>query len=58
MILTQKPGDLRLFLNNNLQFSSRDEYRYHESLVHLGLQALSSRENVLVPRRRRWDGRP
>lgn len=27
-------GDLRLFLNGDLQFSSRDEYRYHESLVH------------------------
>ncbi|TDQ48791.1 polyamine aminopropyltransferase [Actinorugispora endophytica] len=26
--------DLRLFLNGDLQFSSLDEYRYHESLVH------------------------
>ncbi|RFS84814.1 polyamine aminopropyltransferase [Actinomadura spongiicola] len=26
--------DLRLFLNGDLQFSSVDEYRYHESLVH------------------------
>ncbi|WP_433246409.1 polyamine aminopropyltransferase [Actinomadura nitritigenes] len=26
--------DLRLFLNGDLQFSSADEYRYHESLVH------------------------
>ena len=28
------PSDLRLFLNGDLQFSSVDEYRYHESLVH------------------------
>lgn len=27
-------GELRLFLNNHLQFSSMDEYRYHEALVH------------------------
>lgn len=26
--------DLRLFLDGDLQFSSRDEYRYHEALVH------------------------
>ena len=26
--------DVRLFLNGDLQFSSVDEYRYHESLVH------------------------
>jgi spermidine synthase len=28
------PRDLRLFLNGDLQFSSIDEYRYHEALVH------------------------
>src|SRR5262249_53889519 len=28
------------FLNANLQFSSRDEYRYHEALVHPALAAL------------------
>ncbi|TDD38043.1 polyamine aminopropyltransferase [Actinomadura sp. KC06] len=27
-------SDVRLFLNGDLQFSSVDEYRYHESLVH------------------------
>ncbi|MDO3706032.1 polyamine aminopropyltransferase [Micromonospora sp. C28SCA-DRY-2] len=26
--------DLRLYLNGDLQFSSSDEYRYHEALVH------------------------
>ena len=33
------PGDARLFLNGNLQFDSRDEYRYHEALVHPAMAA-------------------
>lgn len=48
IILTKKGKVLRLFLNGNLQFSSDDEYRYHEALVHPGLQALPNAENVLV----------
>ena len=28
-----RPDDLRLFLDGDLQFSSRDEHRYHEALV-------------------------
>jgi spermidine synthase len=39
---------LRLFLNGNLQFSSRDEYRYHEALVHPGLSAVPGARRVLV----------
>ncbi|MFQ3236288.1 MAG: spermidine synthase [Paraglaciecola sp.] len=31
--LTKSKNDLRLYLNGVLQFSSVDEYRYHESLV-------------------------
>lgn len=38
--------DIRLFLNGDLQFSSVDEYRYHESLVHPTLAG--SRANVLI----------
>lgn len=38
--------DIRLFLNGDLQFSSVDEYRYHESLVHPALAG--SRTNVLI----------
>ncbi|MEV5935076.1 polyamine aminopropyltransferase [Streptomyces sp. NPDC052079] len=38
--------DMRLFLNGDLQFSSVDEYRYHESLVHPALAG--SRANVLI----------
>ncbi|MEM6772687.1 MAG: fused MFS/spermidine synthase, partial [Bacteroidota bacterium] len=31
--LTQNRDDLRLYLNRVIQFSSRDEYRYHEALA-------------------------
>jgi spermidine synthase len=39
IVLTRWGDDLRLFLNGHLQFSSRDEYRYHEALVHPALAA-------------------
>ena len=48
IVLTRWKDDLRLFLNNNLQFSSRDEYRYHEALVHPGLATLPGARRVLV----------
>jgi spermidine synthase len=48
IVMTAWKDDLRLFLNANLQFSSRDEYRYHEALVHPGLAALSSPRRVLI----------
>ncbi|MFC9994193.1 polyamine aminopropyltransferase [Nocardia sp. NPDC127526] len=38
--------DTRLYLNGDLQFSSVDEYRYHEALVHPALA--HKRRNVLV----------
>jgi spermidine synthase len=41
-------GELRLFLNGNLQFSSADEYRYHEALVHPALQDRPQAHDVLV----------
>ena len=40
MVMTQTPRTTRLFLNGNLQFSSDDEYRYHEVLVHPAVAAL------------------
>lgn len=48
IVLTQWHDDTRLFLNGNLQFSSRDEYRYHEALVHPALSAIKHPRNVLV----------
>jgi spermidine synthase len=48
IVLTRFKDDIRLFLNSHLQFSSRDEYRYHESLVHPGLAAVPAPRRVLV----------
>ena len=48
IVLTNWKDDLRLYLNGHLQFASRDEYRYHEGLVHPGLSSLPRQANVLV----------
>ena len=40
IILTRWRNDIRLFLNGHIQFSSIDEARYHESLVHPALVGL------------------
>lgn len=48
IVVTRWRNDLRLYLNGNLQFSSHDEYRYHESLVHPGLAAAPWAKRVLV----------
>lgn len=48
IVITKNRDDLRLYLNSNLQFSSRDEYRYHEALVHPGLASLPDAHRVLI----------
>ncbi len=48
IVLTRGKRDLRLFLNGHLQFSSLDEHRYHETLVHPGLASLESPRRVLI----------
>jgi spermidine synthase len=48
IVLTKNNRELKLFLNGNLQFSSADEYRYHEALVHPALHALPNAKKVLV----------
>jgi spermidine synthase len=40
VVITRTPRTTRLFLNGNLQFSSDDEVRYHEVLVHPAVAAL------------------
>ncbi|RKN45688.1 polyamine aminopropyltransferase [Streptomyces hoynatensis] len=52
IVLTRSLGfgsgsDLRLFLNGDLQFSSVDEYRYHEALVHPALAGPRGRVLIL-----------
>ncbi len=48
IVITGGGKDVKLFLNNNLQFSSRDEYRYHEALIHPALASLKNPRDVLV----------
>ncbi len=48
ILITRQENDIRLFLNSHLQFSSRDEYRYHEALIHPGLSSIAKPEQVLV----------
>lgn len=48
IVVTRAGDDVRLYLNGHLQFSSKDEYRYHEALVHPGLAAVANPERVLV----------
>lgn len=48
IVLTHNKSDYRLYLNNNLQFSSKDEYRYHEALVHPAMAMAKNAKNILV----------
>nr|WP_240635974.1 polyamine aminopropyltransferase [Caldimonas tepidiphila] len=48
IVVTSGPAGVRLFLNGNLQFHSRDEYRYHEALVHPAMAAHGAPRRVLV----------
>lgn len=42
------PTDYRLFINGNLQFSSRDEAIYHEMLVHPAMAMAQRNRRVLI----------
>jgi spermidine synthase len=48
IVLTRGSGNFRLYLNGNLQFDARDEYRYHEALIHPGLAAVPEAKRVLI----------
>ncbi len=48
LVLTRWGSDVRLFLDGDLQFSTTDEYRYHEALVHPAFTAVSTPKNVLL----------
>jgi spermidine synthase len=50
LVLTEnkKKGDIRLYINGNTQFSSLDEVRYHELLVHPVMNLVKKSENVLI----------
>ncbi len=48
IVITKWRSDYRLFINGSLQFSSTDEYRYHESLVHIPMLLAKNHEKVLI----------
>ena len=48
IVITRGKSGFHLFLNGNLQFSSADEYRYHEALVHPALSSVGSLRRVLI----------
>ncbi|HEV7498940.1 MAG TPA: polyamine aminopropyltransferase [Vicinamibacteria bacterium] len=48
IVFTRAGQHFQLFLNGNLQFSSSDEYRYHEALVHPALALVPQARRVLV----------
>lgn len=48
LTLTQNRQDLRLYINRIIQFSSVDEYRYHEALGILPLETAPYAERVLI----------
>ena len=52
VVITQGHGGrddgIRLFLNGNLQFHARDEYRYHEALVHPAMSGHGAARHVLI----------
>ena len=48
VMAVRRGNDLRLFIDGEIQFSSVDEYRYHEALVHPALSLAQQRAAVLI----------
>lgn len=48
LVMTKNKEDIRLFIDGNVQFSSIDEHRYHELLIHIPMTLAKHRENILV----------
>ena len=48
VVMTKNKEDIRLFIDGNVQFSSIDEYRYHELLIHIPLSLVKHKENILI----------
>ena len=48
IVVTRHKDDIRLYIDGNVQFSSMDEYRYHEALVHVPMSIASGRSEVLI----------
>ena len=48
LVVTKHADDVRLYLDGSLQLSSRDEYRYHEVLVHPAATRVPQLRRVLI----------
>lgn len=48
VLTSNKYNDTRLYLNRVIQFSSLDEHRYHESLVHVPLTLHKNPKRILI----------
>ena len=48
IVVTRNRAGYQLFLNGHLQFSSVDEYRYHEALVHPAMMSAGAPRRVLI----------
>lgn len=48
IVVTNGRSGFQLYLNGHLQFSSADEYRYHEALVHPAMALAKNPRRVLV----------
>ena len=45
---SNKTREQRLYIDGHIQFSARDEYRYHETLVHPVMVQNNQRKNILI----------
>lgn len=48
IVVTRHRDDVRLYIDGNCQFSTADEYRYHEALVHIPMSEIDSHKDVLI----------
>ena len=48
VVVTAYQGDTRLYLDNQLQFSSVDEARYHETLAHAAMTSVAAPASVAI----------
>jgi len=48
IVVTKHRDDVRLYIDGNCQFSTADEYRYHEALVHVPMGVVNSHSDILI----------
>jgi len=48
IVVTANNSNISLFINGSIQFSTKDEYRYHEALVHPVMLHARRHDNILI----------